>query len=272
MELKDILEYLGVGEVENLDQFKEKFDPEFIRKKNALDNEDIKKTVTGRYFGSQTTNLKKIARENGIELSGEEIEGLQVEDIAGLMLSKVKESSNARINELKESITEPNEALNSLQEKYDKLVNSNKEYKAANKELLNKVEEIQKAKDSEIKNYKLNTFKTSQLGKIKFKQNMSDIEKTGFNTLLDSKYVLDFDEEGKEIITDKEGKRIENPKVTGTFLTPYEVYEKEAIDGGLIAQNPHASNQPAQQVTKTTEPASTNNSGRQAVTKPFFAK
>lgn len=271
MELKDVLDYLGF-EADNIEDFKQKFDPEFIRKKNALDNEDIKKTVTGRYFGSQTTNLKKIARERGVELTGEEIEGLQVEEIAGLIVDKMKGNYEDKIKELNESITEPNEALNTLQEKYEKLVNQTKEYKTANKDLLSQVEKIKADKESEIKNYKLNTYKSSVLSQIKYKQGMSDIEKKGWNSTVNENLVFDYDEEGKEIVTDKDGNRIPNPKVSGTFLSPSEAVEDLAIKSGVVSTNPHANGQAVQPTQTVTTPQPTSNNGRPVITKPFFAK
>jgi hypothetical protein len=74
------------------------------------------------------------------------------------------------------------------------------------------------------------------------------------------------DETGKAIILDKEGKRIPNPKVNGSFMEIADVLQDEAVKGKLYMLNPDNGQRKTTTTTTTTPPATNPNTGRKVAT------
>jgi hypothetical protein len=67
--------------------------------------------------------------------------------------------------------------------------------------------------------------------------NVSDIQRVGFESYLNSNFQLDLDEKDGLIIKDKEGKLIPNPNKAGSFLSPVEILDQIADKNGLKKKN-----------------------------------
>ena len=241
MELKDVLSYLGADkEFKDINEFKEYFDPAFIRKDIALKDDNFRKQVTGTAFMSVGQNLRKGLKEKyELEIPNSELENSQLEDFVFGNIEKIKGSYEAKIKDLEAKITTPNEALKDIESKYSTLEKRYKEQVNATKALESEYTGYKENSVNEMKNFKINLHKKDMFGKIKFKSDISEIEKIGFDNLLTSKYKLDIDETGETLILDSKGNRIQNEKVAGKFKTPLEVFEDEAIANNLISVNQH---------------------------------
>lgn len=243
MDIKDVLTYLGVPadkEFKSVDEFKEYFEPEFGRKSQLIKDPEFKKQVTGTAFANVGQNARKRFNEGyGLEIPNSELESKQIEDFIFDNVDKIKGSYEAKINELQTQITQPNEALKEFETKFSTLEKRFKEEKEASKAKDLKIQEIETHWSSKFKQNQIDLYKKDAFGKIKFKQDISDIEKIGFDNLLNSKYKLDVDENGEYLALDKAGNRIPNEKVVGKFKTPQEIFEEEAIANKLVSINQH---------------------------------
>jgi len=243
MEIKDILGYLGAeNEFESPEQFKEFFQSNFVRKQTALEDESIRKAIIGSTFKSVGQNIRKGLKDKyELEVSNSELDNKNLEDFVFDNIEKIKGSYESKLKELQTQITEPNEALKEFESKYTSLDKRYKETQNALKAVEGEYNSFKEKSANELKNYKIDRFKQDTMSKIKFKQEISDIEKIGYDNLLNSKYSLDFDSNEDVIITDKNGNRIQNERVVGKFKTPQEIFEEEAISNKLIAISQHES-------------------------------
>ena len=124
MELKDLLDYLGVEDVKDLDSFKKSFSGKYITRAEANDDDEIKSKITGKITGSITTLAKRL-----FGLTSEEINGKKWEEI--VELGKAKQDS--LIEELKSKQGQSSdEAVKELQAKLEKANARLQEYKDNN--------------------------------------------------------------------------------------------------------------------------------------------
>lgn len=235
--IEQISEYTGVT-AENLDGFKEAFDAKYLTRENAANDDGIRSAVTGRLTGSITTALKREAKDTlGIELAKDEIEGKKVEEIFSMVASKAKSTYEAQIEELNGKVSaspKVEEIEQQWQTKYDKVVAERENY--AN--LLNTTKSEFEAKENEwLTNQKTSTIDTqkkSLLGTLQFSDQVNDLTKTGFLATMDSKYKLDLDDAGNMQIKSADGNLIPNPAKHGEFMTPSDIYRKEAEENKLL--------------------------------------
>lgn len=243
MELKDVFEYMGFEkEPENIDEFKEVVKNNWTLKKQAIEDDSVRKAVLGSSFKAVGQNIRKKLNEGyGLEIPNSELESKQIEEFVFDNIEKIKSTYESKIKEIETQITAPNEALKEYETKAISLEKRLKEEKDAKKLIEAEYNQFKETKQSELKNYKIDVLKKDIFSKIKFSSDVTDVAKIGYNTLIESKYSIDFDESGEPIVVDKKkGERIPNEKVAGKYKTPYEIFEEEAISNKLIATNEHA--------------------------------
>ena len=245
LEIKEVAEYLGlkVDELKDLESFKTKFDTEFIKQSNITeDNESVKK-ILGKTFGTLENEIKKVAKgfELDIDFNSDDLKDKKVTDKLKFVVSEYDAKQKTVIEELKKSANQGNdEKVKEWEEKYTKAINKAKDYETLLKTTKTELETVQQNSSKEIKNIKLDIFKTQALSKVKFKADINEFEKEGYLSKIEKNYKFDLDETGKPVIFDKEGKRIPNPKVNGTFMDIEEVLQDEAVKGKLFQLNPDA--------------------------------
>lgn len=270
MELKDIFEYMGFEkEPTNIDEFKETVKSNWTLKKQAVEDESIRKAVLGSSFKSVGQNIrKKINESYGLEIPNSELENTQLEDFVFNNIEKIKTSYEAKIQDYEKKITEPNEVLKEYETKlstFEKRLNEEKNAKKAIEQEYNQFKEV---KTNELKNYKIDVLKKDIFSKIKFSNEVSDVAKIGYNALIESKYNIDFDENNEPIVVSKNnGERIPNEKVAGKYKTPFEIFEEEAINNKLVQLNEQAPNKPMQ---KSSTFVNSGTENTQSTTKKVF--
>ena len=237
---EDILEYLGVDKsTDSIEKFKETFEPEFIRKKLIAEDKEIVSQITGKALGSLTTKAKSIAKKYGVELSADEIKDKKVEEIQELAFEKLAASNLSAVNELQAKVGQgKDDAVKEWEGKYQKLESKFNDTSKLHATTLSEFTAFKEQTAGQIKGIKLATLKDAAFGKLKLKSNISDIEKAGFNSIVQEKYSFDLDEKGELFVADKKGERIKSEKVTGTFKNIDEVLQEEAIKANVYAINP----------------------------------
>lgn len=243
IELKDVFEYMGFEkEPESVDEFKDVVKNNWTLKKQAVEDEGVRKAVLGSSFKAVGQNIRKKLNEGyGLEIPNSELESKQIEDFVIDNIEKIKSTYEGKIKEMEAQITTPNEALKEFEAKNLNLERRLKEAKDANKSIESEYNLFKETKQSELKNYKIDVLKKDIFSKIKFSSDVTDVAKIGYNTLIESKYSIDFDESGDPIVVDKKkGERIPNEKVAGKYKSPLEIFEEEAIANKLVVTNEHA--------------------------------
>jgi hypothetical protein len=265
MELKDVLGYLGYDaeKVKTIDDLKGTFEKDFIRASAINEESEFIKPILGKTFGTQENELKKIAKDFGIDLEVDEYkEAKKVSDKVKVLTKLISESKESIIKEQATKLAQGNdEKVKTLETKYEKLMREKAEKEALLEATANEYNQYKQNAASEMKNYKLNHVKTNVFGSVKYNSQASDLAKKGFLATINEKYEFDFDETEKPIIRAKGGQQLKSDKVAGAFLTPEEVITKEAIDAGLYEVNPQAQKQARTVVTVTPTGQTTSHTG-----------
>ena len=229
IEIKDILGYQGIelGESADLDTYKKSFDQVYIKRDNALNDDEIKSAIVGETTRKYATELKRAAKESGIDLSEDENK-LPVHELARLIPAKKDEFYTAKITELESKMGKPSEALQALQTEYDKLKGKYSDVERMKDDLAGKLTQ----KDEELgkfqKDFKLNEVRKDVWSRVSsgLSDTASELEKKGFMASINERYTIDLDEDKPVIMLD--GKRIPDPNKHGEFLAPVDVLLMEA--------------------------------------------
>jgi hypothetical protein len=259
MELKDILSYQGIELKDDatIDDYKAAFDGVFVRLDQAAEHPDVKKSNVGEATRKYATELKRTAKEHGIELSKEDTD-LPVDELARLVLSKSVESSTSVIEGLKAKAGKPSEALEKMTTDFETLKSKLADEERVKGELATKLTESEKKFGTFEKTYKLDDNKKTLMSKLVFSDTANDLVKDGFISRMEKDYKTDLDENGAFFITNSEGARINDPAKHGSYLSPEAVYASK-MEEYKIAKVVDTSkvNPPTQHVT----PPAVNNSG-----------
>jgi transcription initiation factor IIE alpha subunit len=231
MEIKDLLDYLGVEDVKDLDAFKKSFSEKYITRAEANDDDEIKSKITGKITGSITTLAKRL-----FGLSSEEINGKKWEEI--VELGKAKQDS--LIEELKSKQGQSSdEAVKELQAKLEKANARLQEYKDNNSLLQKTLEDTKADYEGRLKTEKINNILAAEKSKVqtKLKSDLSKAEQHYLDSLIKESIKIDFDEQNEVLVLNAEGKRLANPNKAGAFLTLSEAIESIADKEGFIKKN-----------------------------------
>jgi len=241
MELKDILEYVGfdADKVKTFDEFKAQFDKSFVKGTALSEDHEFVKPILGKFFNMQENELKKLAKVYEIELDNDEFKGLKkVSEKVDYVLKKKAELSSAKIKELEEKVNlGGDQKLAEAMENHKKLEAKYNDTKGLLDGVKKEYESFKTESANQMKGIKLSTHKEEAMKKVKFLPTISELQREGYQSIVNKKYKFDLDETGNFFVTDSEGKRIPNPKKAGEFKLPEEVLTEEATAAGLIQQN-----------------------------------
>lgn len=237
-------EFLGIKDVEKEEDFKKAFSEKFIAKSQVAEDDEIVKSIVGRRMGSIETGLKKIARSYEIEF-GDDLKEKKVEDIIDVLGTKIQEKHQSEIKTLKESIDDEDQkkALTEWEDKYSKLEQKYSDTKDLLDNTKNEFNQYRDETNNKLKGVKLGVILDSTKSKMPWKDEMNEVEKKGFEAIIREKYKFDLDDENPSQAVPfdaKTGKRIQNPKKAGEFMSLNDVLETEAREMKLLKANDKA--------------------------------
>lgn len=250
-----ILTFLGfeAEKIKTEDDFKTQFESKFGVKELLLKDPTFTSKIFGQRVGSIEAKVKANAKKMGVEFMPDEIKDKQVEDILELSFTKIAEMNKKAMDDLeKASKGTVDEQVKTWKEKYSQVEAKAKEWEGMATKTATEFEGFKKEQVNKSKFDTINGFKKSAISKLDFKQDISPVEKAGFEAVLESKYDFDLDETQTPFIKDKKtGQRIASKKVTGQFMTADEVLQEELIANKLAKINPQGG-KPAPKYGQTT--------------------
>lgn len=272
LETKEVFEYLGIkaDDIKDLDTFKATFEKDFIKQSNITEENESVKKILGKTFGTLENEIKKVAKgfDLDIDFNSDDLKDKKVTDKLKFVVSEYDAKQKTVIADLTEKAGKGNdEKVKELEEKYNKVLGKANDYQSLLKATTSEFETFKQSSESEKKNVKLDFFKAQELNKVKFKADINEFEKEGYLSKIEKTYKFDLDETGKAIILDKEGKRIPNPKVNGSFMEIADVLQDEAVKGKLYMLNPD--NGQRRTTTTTTNTATTTTPNGRKVASPL---
>jgi len=200
---KEIIDYLGI---DDLDKFKETIASKFLLKDTAHENEDVRKKVTGDRMQKITSKFLPIAKMIDPDTSHRKISEKNFEDyldeFAGAFSTKLtsleeagRSGNDKKVNELEAMLLDTKKSVTAYKEVADKVTGEFETYKSD--------------ASNQFKDYKIN----HQLGiiksKIAFVDDITEIQRIGYDTALKNNFKFDLDDKENLIVMDKEGKPVQ---------------------------------------------------------------
>jgi hypothetical protein len=230
MEAKDILSYIGLEGVTDMDTFKSKFNEKHISREMAVKDEDIKKAVTGAVYGSLFREAKRKFKDAGVEFEAGEVADNDVKSLLDIGTGKIA----SKFEELTAAVPDVKKWEEKLQKESRKASELSELLNATKSEL----EKVQTEAVTKVKAVKLDVAKKDIFGKIKFGESVNEFTRKGFDVTMSEKYKLDIDEEtgGAVILDAATGSRVKHPEKATEFADPLTVYKIEAEKAGILAK------------------------------------
>lgn len=237
-----ILAYLGleVEKIKTEDDFKSNFESKFGVKDQLLNDKEFVGKIFGKRVGSIDTAAKSGFKKMGVEFAKEEIEGKQVEDVIELGLNKIAEMNKKAMEDYEKTFKgTADEQVKTWKEKYTQVEAKAKDWESMATKTASEFEGFKKDQATRSKSDMINNFKKSSIGKLEYKQDITPVEKMGFETVLNEKYEIDLDENQVPFPKDKKtGERLKSTKTIGQFKNWDEILQEELIANKLAKINP----------------------------------
>jgi len=244
IEQKELLEYLGIDSVENLEDFRSKFEPVYVRKNSVKDDKELHQSVVGKVIKAATQTIVQDLKSSGIEFEDGEVKEMKeipIEQVFSKGMAKLKNHFASKIAELETKAGNGNdEKVKEVTTKFEKLQAKHDQEKALWEQTKGLFEQEKSGWVNEKKNIKLSSKVGDAFKSIKWKTGVSEIEKKGFLSLVNEKYKIDLDEKDELFIADSQGQRIKHPKKNGEFKNINEVLEEEGKAANVWEGNPIA--------------------------------
>lgn len=229
-EKDEILNFLGF---EDFDNFKEAFPSKFLTKEAALEDEDIVNKVTARRIGEISSKVLPVFKLVDPDISLNKLKEGRLED----HFKTLEEKARTTFEELKSKASAGNDKkLSDLEKQLEDKDKSILSYKELNERITGEFESYKNETGNSIKSYKINHQLEQAKSKLAWVDDMTDVQRTGYNALLGSKYQFDIDEKDNVVVVGKDGKRIQS-KNKADFASLDEILALEADENKLIKKN-----------------------------------
>lgn len=248
-----ILTYLGfeTDKIKTEDDFKAQFESKFGVKELLLKDPAFTGKIFGQKIGSIEAKVKSNAKKMGVDFTPDELKDKGVEDILELSFAKIAAINKQTMDDFeKASKGSVDEQVKTWKDKYQSVESKLKDTEGLLTKTSTEFEGFKKDQVTKVKTDTILNFRKSAIGKLEFKQDVTPVEKMGFESVLNDKYQFDLDESGSPFVSDKSGQRIPSKKTTGTFMGVDEILQEELIANKLAKINP-SGGKPASKYTTT---------------------
>lgn len=236
MSLKAAVEIFGYNLEDEkdfkLDDFKKHVDTQYVLRENALQDEDLKKKITGNIFGKINTKAAQIFGLKSSEVKEKTLEEI-METAKTNFQTQLEEAKSGQGSSDDERVKKLEKELNATKQKAEEFEKGLTEWEQKyNNDTASLKGNLKQTKLQ----HKLNEIKSG----IQFIDdfNSNPITKAGFETLINTKYKVDFDEEKDEItVTGADGKPVKHPTKTGHFASYADILTIEAEANSLLKKN-----------------------------------
>lgn len=244
MELAEVKQFLGLpDDVDSLDKFKEHFNTTYVNKDKAHLDETIKSKATGDVLRRISSKVANELSDYGIKTT--DFEEKPFEDVIKIAAGNIK----TKITELSEMGGKPDARIKTLEDDLTKLKTEKEQIKLQWETTANEFNTFKQEKDNEIKTWKINNIVKDAKSKIPFVDGMTEIQRTGFETVVNTNYVFDLDGDNV-VVKDTKGNFVPSKQKAGQFASVEEVLDMVADSNGLKKKN-NAKSQTVMQVQTT---------------------
>ena len=220
----------GDKEVKEFIDFKNE---NFMAKKLAFSDPEISAAIAGKI----TKNINK-KLESTFGLTKDEIEGKKVEEL----LDIVKGVHDTALADIKtEGGKDNDEKVKGLEVKLTESIAANKGLEDKFMDANKKTETLETEFAGKVKQFKIDSLLSTAKSQLTFKEDISPLEKQGFDMVVNNKFKFDLSEDGSELIPlDEKGEKVLNEKKTEHAKT-IEVLTQIATENKLLNMTPPGS-------------------------------
>lgn len=274
IEIKEILSYLGIPEAEvtDIEKFKEKFNPSFIKKDIEIirGDEEFHGKILGATVGGIKTALQRVLKKHGIKAEDKVFDG-KIHEVVESIIDSTATGFTTKIADLEKNAGKGNdEKLIALQKQFDTLKTEKEAAEGKVTTLQTEYDTFKTGKEKEFSDYKVNSAVEKVYGTFKWANGINDLTKDGFRSRIDKKYKPAFDDAGTLIALNEKGEKVKDDKKNGAFKSYEQVLQEEGVEAKVYAI---ADNRNQQQQAPRIQPNQNNNDNQhQQVDKPADAR
>jgi hypothetical protein len=220
--MKQLFEYIGYNPEEGAepkwDDVKKALEEKFVPIAQIGDRPDLLKPFIDESFGKKSRKVQvdiiKVMKDNGLDAPHSEFEKIPtIEELLPLAVKKFK-------SQIEEKAAKDKTGDETLKAKLQETETERDRFKNLFEK---KDNEFTSFKDQTIQDQtkaKLDSFREKLIGGVKWKKDITGLEKDGFRVKFGEKYDIKVNDEGKFNLKDKEGKTVYNPSKPTEILTP----------------------------------------------------
>ncbi len=245
MESKEILEFLGLDpeKIKTVDDLKPAFETEFVRTKTLSVDSEVLKPIIGKVLGPVENALQSTlkALDAGIDFEAADWKGAKTKDKIKLAFEKFSEKTNTVIEDLKAKANQGNDVkVTELQKELEKRDLKYKDLEGRHNTVVTEFDTHKKTAEEKLKEKTMGILFKDKMAKLTPQIEASELQMTGFNAILKSKYVLELNDKEDDIIVKdaKTGLTVPSKTVTGASKTFEEIFTDEAIEQKIFKANP----------------------------------
>lgn len=240
MELKDILSFTGI-EAENLDDFKTKFQEQFVNKKNAHKDDVIRKGIKKTIYVGQQEMFTKFFKELGLNPEEEDFTKADtLESFIKTGINKLSEAKQAEVESLKLKVGATNdELIKAKEQEIEKYKQKNKDLEILAKNAVKTLEVEKSNFQNKLKESTISIAIQEARKSLKTKAKLTEVEQMGLDAAISKKLKFDLDETGKPFVMNEKGERIPSKVKASEFVSPAEAMQMVVDELNLNEVNPH---------------------------------
>lgn len=239
---EEALEVAGIdpSKYDSVDDFRTAFEGDWVKRENAKNDPDVRKSVLGKVNDAGRQKLRKYAEEYGMEVDGADFKNGDLLDL----VNKFGGALKGKFGEIEELRTKaekavPDDVVAEWKKKNDAITKERDAFKGQAVEWQEKFTALEaQVKASNAKRAEETEWGNALSG-VQFHQGVNDLARKGFVATAKEKYRLQFGDDGKASLTDASGNPIKHPKKAGELLSLGEALKIDAKEMKLIAANPH---------------------------------
>jgi len=236
IDIKELLSALKLSSVDadkaTVQEIVSELNKLLIPRADVMTDPDFIKHFDGKVFGRQNSLLSKFS--NG-KSTKEELAKMGWEDGFNLVFGGL----NVQIEEQKKKNQEgADKQVVDLQKQLDELSKSVQDEKRDKDSALFELQKEKLNSSEKLKAIDIKQARRDKESSIKWKKDMTKVERIGFENALNELYDLDLDDTKKELVVKtKDGHTVPNPKVVGTSKTYLDVVLEIAEENNLIEKS-----------------------------------
>lgn len=249
--MKELFEYIGIkpdGEAEpKWQDVKKVLEEKFVPIAQLGDRPDLLKPHIDESFGKLArktqVSIVKTLKDNGLDAPHSEFEKFdKIDDLLPVVVKKFKD-------QIEQEAAKSASGDDKLKAQLEEIKGERDRFKGLYTDKETELTTFRKETEKKAVQSKVDSFRSNLFNGVKFKKDITSLEKEGFRVKFAESYDIKLSEEGKFELKDKEGKTVYHPKKPTEVLTPETAIEIFAKENKVDDSAPYQGKKPVRKET-----------------------